>query len=74
MQYIASTEDGRKHGALDTIIDHLIHRIYPQKRYFDFGTSNERQGQYLNEGLIGYKEEFGARAVIHDTFRIPVVK
>lgn len=71
-QYIASNEEGRRYGALDMIFNHLIHRALPQKRYFDFGTSNECQGQHLNEGLINYKEEFGACAIVHDVFRVSI--
>ena len=70
VQYIASNEDGRKSGALDAVFNHLIHQVYSHKRYFDFGTSNGLQGHYLNEGLIEQKEEFGARAVVHNIYKI----
>ncbi len=72
VQYIASTPEGRLGGALDAVFDELLHRIYAQKRYFDFGTSNERGGQFLNEGLISQKEEFGARAVEQATYLVRV--
>lgn len=70
VQYIASTELGREMGALDILFDHLIHQIYKDKRYFDFGVSVEEGGRYLNEGLIFQKEGFGGRAVMYDTYEL----
>lgn len=69
-QYIASTEEGKDLRALDLLFDYLIKTIFKHKRYFHFGTSNEDQGNYLNEGLISQKEEFGGRAVAHQFFKI----
>ncbi|MEM2995379.1 MAG: GNAT family N-acetyltransferase, partial [Candidatus Bathyarchaeia archaeon] len=40
--------------------------------YFDFGISTEKEGRFLNVGLITQKEEFGARAVVYDTYEIEV--
>ena len=71
-QYIASTDLGKDLGALDLLFDHLITKIYPHKRYFDFGSSNECGGQILNEGLITQKEEFGGRAVIQPIYSLTI--
>ncbi|MBK2297074.1 GNAT family N-acetyltransferase [Francisella philomiragia] len=71
-QYLASSEQGKKVGALDFVIDYLISNKYKNKKYFDFGISNEDNGKYLNEGLIAQKEGFGARAVVHDFYEIKV--
>ncbi|WP_150465644.1 GNAT family N-acetyltransferase [Francisella sp. SYW-2] len=71
-QYLASSEQGRKVGALDFVLDYLISNKYKDKKYFDFGISNEDNGKYLNEGLIAQKEGFGARAVVHDFYEIRV--
>ena len=68
-QYLANSNAGRELGALDRVIDHLLKEVYAGYKYFDFGTSNEEQGRVLNEGLIGQKEGFGARAVVHDFYR-----
>ena len=67
-QYIAASERGKQLGALDLIIDHLIGEVFSKVAYFDFGISTERQGTYLNEGLVANKQSFGARAVVHETF------
>lgn len=69
-QYLFNTEQGRDIGGLDLLIDYLVKDIYKNLRFFDFGTSNEQQGQYLNEGLIAQKEGFGARSVSHDFYEI----
>lgn len=70
VQYIASTEEGRRMGALDLLFDYLIHDRYGKMPYFDLGTSVENGGKYLNEGLIFQKEGFGGRAVVYDTYKI----
>ena len=69
-QYLANSDEGRQLGALDAVIDHLITKVYADRKYFDFGISNEQEGRYLNEGLISQKEGFGARAVVHDFYRL----
>lgn len=71
-QYIASSSEGRETGALDIIFSHLINDRYCDKEYFDFGISTEDNGQYLNEGLVRFKEGFGARAVVHDFYELSV--
>lgn len=74
VQYIASGEEGRTYGALDLLFRHLINERYKQFEYVDFGTSNEDEGRYLNEGLIHQKEGFGGRAVCYDTYEIEIAK
>lgn len=69
-QYLANSSDGKKCGALDVVLDHLIKEKYKTKKFFDFGISNEDNGRYLNNGLISQKEGFGARAVVHDQYKV----
>lgn len=71
-QYLANSEEGRELGALDLLIDYLIKDVYKNKKYFDFGISNEDAGRYLNTGLIAQKEGFGARAVVHDFYELEI--
>ncbi|GGD40698.1 hypothetical protein GCM10012288_13440 [Malaciobacter pacificus] len=71
-QYLANSEEGRELGALDLLIDYLIKDICKNKKYFDFGISNEDVGRYLNTGLIAQKEGFGARAVVHDFYELEI--
>ena len=69
-QYIGTTEEGRKTGALDLIMSYLIDDYYADKKYFDFGISTEDGGRYLNAGLIENKQGFGGRAVVYDFYEI----
>ena len=39
-------------------------------KYFDFGISNENNGENINEGLSYWKESFGARTIIHNFYEI----
>lgn len=71
-QYIAGTDTGRDYHASDVILDYLINDYYTDKQYFDFGISTEDGGEYLNEGLAFFKEGFGARSVVYDTYEIPL--
>ncbi len=72
IQYIASGDEGREHGALDLLFRHLIYERFKQMAYIDFGVSTENGGQLLNEGLIFQKEGFGARSVCYDSYEIDV--
>jgi GNAT acetyltransferase-like protein len=71
-QYIAATDEGKRLGALDAILDVLVNEHYAAKPYFDFGISTELDGRYLNAGLLGNKESFGARAVVYDFYELTV--
>lgn len=70
-QYICSTPQGRSEGALPVLLSTLGSR-YSHLRYFDFGTSNENHGQYLNEGLLRQKNGFGARGIVYPSFSLPL--
>ena len=70
IQYIAASDEGKKKGATDLLVDHIISEAYPDKKYFDYGVSTEDSGLYLNEGLIEQKEGFGARATVYDIYTI----
>lgn len=66
IQYIAASDEGKKNGAVDLLVDHIIGTS--QKKYFDYGISTEQNGCYLNENLVQQKEGFGARATVYDTY------
>ena len=67
-QYISATAEGKASGAIDLLFDHLIHQVYSDYRYIDFGKSTSSDSADLNEQLIFQKEGFGARAVCYDTY------
>lgn len=72
VQYNGASADGRRVGALDLVLATVIERFSSSHRWVDFGTSTHRDGRSLNEGLIEYKEGFGARAVSYDSYELSV--
>jgi hypothetical protein len=69
VQYISANETGRKTGALDLLFYELVNRVYANVSFFDFGSSTEKMGNYLNEKLIFQKEGFGGRGVVYETYK-----
>lgn len=69
-QYNGASAEGRRRGALDVVLAEVIERFSPTHRVIDFGISTDRDGRHLNEGLIEYKEGFGARAVSYDFYEL----
>ncbi|MBT8254199.1 MAG: GNAT family N-acetyltransferase [Bacteroidia bacterium] len=65
-QYISGNADKNSLGSLDLLHDHLLKKAFNNKDYFDFGKSNENEGQTINEGLLFWKEGFGARTIAHN--------
>ncbi len=68
VQYISASEEGKASGALDFLFDRLINSVYAEKPWFDFGTSTENNGTYLNENLVFQKEGFGGRTAVYEIF------
>lgn len=73
-QYISKYEKEENLGSLDFLYDHLINNVFADKRYFDFGISNENQGKTLNDGLSYWKESFGASTIAHDFYEVETIK
>jgi hypothetical protein len=63
VQYISANEEKQQLGSLDFLFEYLINQRFIDKKYFDFGISNENQGKNLNKGLLYWKETFGARSI-----------
>lgn len=59
-QYIATTPLGRELNLLTPLFHKLMAEVYSDRRYFDFGISNENHGRYLNSGLLRQKYSYGA--------------
>ncbi|QSW89999.1 GNAT family N-acetyltransferase [Flavobacterium endoglycinae] len=72
-QYISKNPDKEDLGSLDYLFHYLIEERFSQKRFFDFGISNENQGKNLNEGLTYWKESFGASTIVHDFYEVDTV-
>lgn len=69
-QYIAASPKGRELKVLPLVFDHIINNYCDNIKYFDFGTSNEDGGMYLNDGLITQKCGMGGRGIIYNTFEL----
>lgn len=72
IQYISADDQRQQLGTLDFLFQYLIEEEFAHKAYFDFGTSNENMGRNLNEGLLYWKECFGARSMAYKTYQIQV--
>jgi hypothetical protein len=71
-QYIAASEPGKGLAALDLLFEFLLREVYPDKAYFDLGTSESAGVRDLNRGVLEFKESLGARTVAVDTYELPV--
>lgn len=69
-QYISKQDGNEDLGSLDILYHFLTTDIFTNKRFFDFGISNESHGRKLNEGLSYWKESFGASTIVHDFYEI----
>ena len=69
-QYISGNKDKNELGSLDYLYAYLINDVFAGKRFFDFGISNEEQGRKLNQGLVFWKESFGARTLVQDFYEV----
>lgn len=70
-QYIASKPRAHELGALDLLIEETINESARKRfKYFDFGISNEENGNVLNETLYRYKRSFGAVSTVHEFYEV----
>ena len=72
-QYVSGMNNKNELGSLDFLYHHLITSVFKDKRFFDFGISNEEQGQKLNEGLVFWKESFGASIIVQDFYEVETI-
>ncbi len=74
VQYISANAQKQQLGSLDFLFHYLITERYKGKRYFDFGISNVNNGKQMNDGLLYWKECFGARGISHQFYTIETTK
>ncbi len=71
VQYSASTAAGNSVGAPTAVMDYAMGKSTDLgARYFDFGHSNEQEGQVLNEGLYRFKTSLGAGGVAQEFYEM----
>ncbi len=71
-QYSSANEKGSASGALCYLFNELIRKEYSDKQFYDFGTSNERHGQFLNNNLIEMKTGHGGRGVAYQIYKVDI--
>ncbi len=71
-QYSSANETGFSIGAMNYLFYWLITENCRNKKYFDFGTSNENDGLYLNSRLIETKTGLGARGVAYSIYEMDI--
>jgi len=69
-QYVSGNEDKNADGSIDFLYDFLINKWDIGKHYFDFNTSSENNGTFLNQGLIFWKESCGARSFVTNNYLV----
>ncbi|MES2410977.1 MAG: GNAT family N-acetyltransferase [Bacteroidota bacterium] len=69
-QYISGNDQRSELGSLDFLYNHLITEVFTAKNYFDFGISHEENGRKINEGLLFWKESFGAKTIVQDFYEV----
>ncbi len=65
-QYTAMDYDYEKYRPLNAVIAYLI-EYYKHKKYLSFGVSTPN-GEYVNWGLARFKEGFGGRGIVRETW------
>jgi hypothetical protein len=69
-QYISANESKNELGSLDYLYHFLATSVFKEKAYLDFGISNEYLGKKVNEGLLFWKESFGASTIVQDFYEV----
>ena len=62
-QYISGNLQKNELGSLDFLYNHLIMKVFKDKNFFDFGPSHEENGKKIKEGILFWKESFGAKCL-----------
>ncbi|MDO5056412.1 MAG: GNAT family N-acetyltransferase [Lautropia sp.] len=72
-QYMAASEAGYRVAAMNAVVEHVIEYAREKgQRWLNFGVSTVDGGRVLNEGLLLYKERFGARSTVLQSYEIEI--
>lgn len=71
-QYISGSEKYNYLGGLDYLQYYLINDVFSAKNYFDFGSSHSKNDKHIDAGLHFWKEGFGARSMVQNTYELDV--
>lgn len=70
LQYVAAKKKGRNNKALDYLMSFLIEDEFMFKAYVNMGVSHIPKTGMINQGLVFWKESFGAKPVNVNTYQI----
>lgn len=71
-QYISGNANKNEIGSLDFLHIYLLENVFQNKLYFDFGTSNVNGGKQINDGLLFWKQGFGANIITQNFYEIEI--
>lgn len=69
-QYVSGNDKKNETGSLDYLYHYLITDAFADKEYFDFGPSHEENGKKINNGILFWKESFGAKTTVQGFYEI----
>ena len=69
-QYISGNSQKNGLGSIDYLYHYLITEVFKDKHYFDFGPSHENNGKQINQGILFWKESFGAKTTVQDWYEV----
>jgi len=69
-QYISGNSQKNELGSIDYLYHYLITDVFKDKKFFDFGPSHENNGRKINEGILFWKESFGAKITVQDFYEL----
>ena len=69
-QYISGNSQKNELGSIDYLYHYLITEVFNHKHYFDFGPSHENNGTQINQGILFWKESFGAKTTVQDWYEV----
>ncbi len=72
-QYISGNSNKNELGSLDYLYHYLITDVFADKSFFDFGISNENGGKNVNQGLLFWKESFGAKTIVQRFYSVETI-
>ncbi len=72
-QYISGNENKNELGSIDYLYNYLINEVFMAKCFFDFGSSHEENGKKINQGILFWKESFGAKTTVQDFYEVQTV-
>ncbi len=70
VQYMTANQEGFRNRIFDYLFTYLFDFYGQTHQWFDFGISTEKNGSFLNTGLISQKEGFNATGICYDFYKL----